>query len=413
MERNVIYRDRQELQSADLNNMQDFARTSMDHIVRDAVESGKAYSGFSATKTAATEITLSAGRLYAGGAVYARGEDIIVDLFNVLPLVTRKRVAIVSFGQEVETDIQPRDFLIDAQTGTTEPQSVAMESLRRAEISTVAGTEGPDPSYPATDANVTVIAYVLLDTTGVVAIEQWQATQLPNLRNVANRTIALERWRGQISGQVDTLRTDLSALADRLAGYATKAEIVELTEQLDELRTEVYAPGAYIYYGTNHFLTADGSNVDHPDFDAVVEEGIRFPRAGSETSELALLNPNNVYIANISGFVLPKYAHGIRLDLTGYASETRLAQYTFETTDIRQLTRARTRRRYGNSMVVCTNSRWWRQGTYDLAGNIFRRDGETWEVTNGLPDRMPNGARVSWRMSVVSKVYCASRVSEA
>ena len=200
MERNVIYRDRQELQSADLNNMQDFARTSMDHIVRDAVESGKAYSGFSATKTAATEITLSAGRLYAGGAVYARGEDIIVDLFNVLPLVTRKRVAIVSFGQEVETDIQPRDFLIDAQTGTTEPQSVAMESLRRAEISTVAGTEGPDPSYPATDANVTVIAYVLLDTTGVVAIEQWQATQLPNLRNVANRTIALERWRGQITG---------------------------------------------------------------------------------------------------------------------------------------------------------------------------------------------------------------------
>jgi len=66
MERTVIYRDRQELQSADLNNMQDFARTSMDHIVRDAVESGKAYSGFSATKTAATEITLSAGRLYAG-----------------------------------------------------------------------------------------------------------------------------------------------------------------------------------------------------------------------------------------------------------------------------------------------------------------------------------------------------------
>lgn len=394
MERTVIYRDRQELQSADLNNMQDFGRASMDHIVRDALESGKAYSGFSATKTAATELTLSAGRLYAGGAVYARGEDIIVDLFNVLPLVTRKRVAIVSFGQEVETDIQPRDFLIDAQTGTTEPQSVAMESLRRAEISTVAGTEGPDPSYPATDANVTVIAYVLLDTSGVVAIEQWQATQLPNLRNVANRTIALENWRGQISGQVDTLRTDLSALADRLAGYATKAEIVELTEQLDELRTEVYAPGAYIYYGTNHFLTAEGSNIDHPDFDAVVEEGIRFPRAGAETSELALLNPNNVYIANSSGFVLPKFAHGVRLDLTGYASETRLAQYTFETTEIRQLTRARTRRRYGNSMVVCTNSRWWRQGTYDLAGNIFRRYGETWEVTNGVPDRMPNGARV-------------------
>ena len=395
MQSTVIYRDRQELQSADLNNTQDFMRAAMDHIVKDAVESGKAYSGFSATKTAATEITLSSGRLYAGGAVYARGEDIIVDMFNVLPLVTRKRVAIVTFGQEVETDIQPRDFLIDAQTGTTEPQSVAMESLRRAEISTVAGTEGPDPGYPATDANVTVIAYVLLDTTGIVAIEQWQATQLPNLRNISQRTIALESWRGQISGQVDTLRTDLSALADRMAGYATKAEIVELTEQLEEVRQELYAPGAYIFYGTNHFLTAEGSQIDHPEFDAVVEEGIRFPRAGAQTSQLALLNPNNVYVSKNDGFVLPNYTHALRLDLTGYASETRLAQYTFEATQIRRLSRARTRRRYGESKIVCTNARWWRQGTYDLANNVFRAEGETWEVTNGVPDQMPNGARVA------------------
>lgn len=380
MESTVIYRDRQELQSADLNSTQEFARASMDHIVRDAIEAGKGYSGFSATKTAATEVTMSSGRLYAGGAVYARNDDVIVDLFNVLPLVTRKRVAIVAFGQEVETDVQPRDFLIDAQTGTTEPQSVAMESLRRAEVSIVAGTEGPDPSYPATDANVTVLAYVLLDTTGVISIEQWQATQLPNLRNVANRTTALENWRGQISGQVDTLRTDLSALADRLSVYATKTEIIELTERLEEIREEVYAPGAYIFYGTNHFLTEEGSNPAHPDFDAIVAEGIRFPETGSQTGELALLNPNNVYIQNTGGFILPKYSSAVRLDLTGYSSETRLAQYTFQTTEIRQLTRSRVRVRYGTSKVVCTNGQWWRQGIYDPVSNVFRIGAETWQV---------------------------------
>ena len=380
MESTVIYRDRQELQSADLNSTQEFARASMDHIVRDAIEAGKGYSGFSATKTAATEVTMSSGRLYAGGAVYARNDDVIVDLFNVLPLMTRKRVAIVAFGQEVETDVQPRDFLIDAQTGTTEPQSVAMENLRRAEVSIVAGTEGPDPSYPATDANVTVLAYVLLDTTGVISIEQWQATQLPNLRNVANRTTALENWRGQISGQVDTLRTDLSALADRLSVYATKTEIIELTERLEEIREEVYAPGAYIFYGTNHFLTEEGSNPAHPDFDAIVAEGIRFPETGSQTGELALLNPNNVYIQNTGGFILPKYSSAVRLDLTGYSSETRLAQYTFQTTEIRQLTRSRVRVRYGTSKVVCTNGQWWRQGIYDPVSNVFRIGAETWQV---------------------------------
>ena len=125
-----------------------------------------------------------AGRLYAGGEVHARNENVVIDVFNSLPLVTRKRVAIVAFGQSVDTDVQPRDFLIDAQVGTTEPQSVAMENLRRAELSAVAGTESPDPAYPPTDANVVVICYALLDTSGIVSIEQWAPTQLPNLRLV-------------------------------------------------------------------------------------------------------------------------------------------------------------------------------------------------------------------------------------
>jgi len=398
MERIVIYRDRQELQSGDLNNTQEFARTSLDHIVKDAVEPGRGYVGFAVTKTGATEVTLSAGRLYANGEVYDRDENVVIDLFNALPIITRRRVAVVTFGQSVDTDVQPRDFLIDAEAGTTEPQSVAMENLRRAEVSTVSGVEGPDPSFPTTDANVTVIAYLLLDTTGVVGIEQWAPTQLPNLRAVANRVTTLENWRGQISGQVDTLRTDLSALADRFLGVAMKNEIVDLTAQLDELRQKVYEPGAYIFYGTDHFLDEEGTNTEHPSYDAVVGEGIRFAIAGTQTSPLALLNPNNVFIQNNSGFVLPKFAHGLRMDLTGYTGETRMAQYTFETTEIRQLTRTRERRRFGSTRTVCTNSTWWRQGQFDMTSGVFRRDGETWLVENGLPDYMPdympNGQRI-------------------
>ena len=380
MESTVIFRDRQELQSADLNNMQDFTRASIDHVVKDAIDGGKAYAGFTASKTAATEITLSSGRLYAGGEVYARDENVVIDVFNLLPLVTRKRVAIVAFGQGVDTDVQPRDFLIDAQTGTTEPQSVAMENLRRAELSAVAGTESPDPAYPPTDANVVVICYALLDTSGIVSIEQWTATQLPNLRLVSNRTTALEVWRGQISGQVDTLKTDLAALADRLKLYALKSEVKDVMVELEKLRERVFQPSAYVFYGSNHFLDLVGSQTAHASYDAVVGEGIRFPSAGSNSAALALLNPNNPYVTPNNGFVLPKYGHGLRLNLAGYNGETRMAQYSFETTTITQLTRSRERRRYGSSKTVCTNSTWWRQGSYDPVTGIFRINGESWEV---------------------------------
>jgi hypothetical protein len=79
------------------------------------------------------------------------------------------------------------------------------------------------------------------------------------------------------------------------------------------------------------------------------------------------------------------------MNLAGYSSELRMAQYTFETTEIRQLFRSRERRRYGATKEVCTNASWWRQGVYDQTAGTFTRNGETWEVINGIPDRMPNG----------------------
>lgn len=388
MESTVIFRDRQELQSADLNNMQDFTRASLDHIVKDALEGGNAYTGFTASKTAVSEVTLSAGRLYSSGQVYGRDESVVIDLFNSLPLVTKKRVAIVAYGQAVDTDVQPRDFLIDAQLGTTEPQSIAMENFRRAELSAVAGTESPDPAYPPTDANVTVICYALLDTSGIVSIEQWTATQLPNLRLVANRTTALEIWRGQISGQVDTLRTDLAALADRAKGFALKSDVADVVKQLETLRRKVYEPSAYVYYGTNHFLDLIGSQTAHASYDADVNEGIRFPNAAEQTTQLSLLNPANPYVTVSDGFVLPKYTHSVRMNLAGYNGETRIAQYTFETTQVVQLARARQRVRYGNVRTVCTNSTFWNNGNYDPVTHVFRRNNDTnWLVVAGSGSR--------------------------
>ena len=395
MESTVIYRDRQELQSGDLNATQDFARASLDHVVADAVDGGRAYVGFEASKTGATEITLSPGRLYALGAVYPRPEDTVIDLFNHLPLVTKRRVAIVAWGQQIDTDTQPRDFLIDAEAGTTEPQSVAMENRRRTELAAVAGSEAPDPGYPATDANVTVIAYITLDTTGVTGVEQWGATKLTNLRALDKRTVELEGWRGQISGQVDTLRTDLSALADGMGSFALKAEVAELTANIDELREEVDAPGAYALQGIDYFLTDAGSHTGHGDFDAVIDEGIQFPATVEQTSALALLNVSNPHLSQGDGFALPKHTHAVRLDMKGYTGEVRMAQFTYETTTLRKMYRSRRRLRFGFKWRRSRSAARWLGTTSSLAHAALRRRNETWSQIAGRPDALRNGQIVA------------------
>ena len=82
MEKQVIFRDRQEAQAGDFNNAQDFARQSLDHIVRDGIVAEKAFAGFLVTQKSATEIEIAPGRLYRQGAVFEREDTQTRDLFS-------------------------------------------------------------------------------------------------------------------------------------------------------------------------------------------------------------------------------------------------------------------------------------------------------------------------------------------
>lgn len=329
MESKVLFRNNQELQSADLNNLQDFTQSSIDHVVLDTIEDGKAYSGFDVSKTGAAEVTVNPGRLYSSGAVYARDESVVIDLFNSIPLVTKKRIAIVAYGQAVETDVQPRDFLINAETGATEPQAVALENYRRCEVNAVAGVEAADPTYPTTDANLTVLAYILMDTTGVISVEQWDESRVLNLRHVGERTDALETWRTQISGRVDTLGTDLSALAQKLPSYALDSSLRALALIVKELQEKLNKPAAYLYHGINKFSGDDDAETGGAGYAAYISQGLRFPQTVSDTTTLSLLNPNEPNLIYYNGLCLPTHIHLLRMDCKSYHRQHRCGQHTW------------------------------------------------------------------------------------
>ena len=117
METLVIFRDGMDNDPADFTNLQANARRSLDHVVGDAVTAERRYAGFAAAKTAAADIEIQPGRLYSGGAVYARADKVAKSFLTSLPIATKKVVLVVAYGQDVETDQRPREFLLNEETG--------------------------------------------------------------------------------------------------------------------------------------------------------------------------------------------------------------------------------------------------------------------------------------------------------
>lgn len=390
-EKSVIFRDSQELSSEDLNNQQTWLGSSLDHVVMDAIEPGKKYIGFTISKSAQTAITLTPGRLYAGGLVYARDEPVVIDMFNDLPVVTKRVIAIVAWGQSINTDVQPRDFLIDANTGQSQPQSVAMTSERHCEVSPVRGVEAAQPQTPPIDANVLLIGTVTLDPTGIVSFTQNVATQLDNIGELGMRTTFLEGWRSVISGQVETLRTDLAALARQMLNYVTLIDFQKLVDIVDELYKKMFQPGVYVWYGTDYFLNTDQSdvlaNVDGL-YAAEIDEGLRFVGAGAKNTagSLALLNPSDPFVLLSDGFLLPRPSGSrVRHDCAFEAApwiEDRILQYVFYNFNCRHLTRSRWRFRYGAHFTPCPPAQvWWYASQLDPTYHILSFVDETWETT--------------------------------
>lgn len=394
MENKVIFRDNQELPATDLLNSEQWTQDAIDHVVGDTIIEGSLYAGFAIAKTAATQFTVQPGRLYTPtGAVYANPDVTTLDIYNDRPVSQQRYFAVVCWGSTVQQDIQPRDFLIDADTGQSEPQSVAMEESRYCNVNYVRGIESSSPQFPPIDATTTLIGYVLADPTGILSFIQSTQTQVDNLAMVAAAVAQLTSWRSIVDGALATLRTDLANLAKQLLLYTPLTVFQQLVDLVNELWAYAHRPASYIYYGTDRFLDTSQSNttgnVDGA-YKARVEEGLRFPGGGvGWTGPLALLNPSEPLVQTWGDLYLPKPSGSrIRYDCSFPNlkwTPIRILTFGFWSFNCRLLTPARWRFRCGPPYIPSPPAAiWWYQATLDPVVQILSFDGtwhaETWEV---------------------------------
>jgi hypothetical protein len=389
-ENEVIFRDNQEVQAADFNNLQDWLGKSLDDVVLDAIEPNQSYTGFALSKTAPTQVSVAPGRVYSHGMVYVRLDTVTLDCFNVLPVTQKKQIAVVAWGTTITQDTQPRDFIIDADTGEAQPQSVDMTTTRYANVDLVPGIESASPQYPTIDATDVLLGYVLCDPTGIVSFQQSTINQLDNISDLSDKITSLNNWASTVNGQIATLTSALAALAAQLKNYTLLTDFQKLVTLVNQIWDLIHQPPAFIWYGTDYFLDTSQSlttgNVDGA-YNARVEEGLRFPGGtGTSATTLALLNPQDPgALVAADGFTLPRPSGArVRMDCSFPDFpwiEERLLQYIYTAFTLRHLYPSRHRFRCGGLWPVCPPAEvWWYQAQLDPTSRILSFLFETWEI---------------------------------
>lgn len=380
MEKLVHFRDRQELISSDLSNIGEFARLSLDHVVRDGIQDLKGFADLAVIKSGTAEITAKPGRIYNGGAVFTSETDVVFNMIQSLPLVNKRWVAIVGYGTEVDTDTQPRDFLIDATTGATEPDSVPMQILRKAHINTVVGAEAAQPVQPTVDSSNVIIAWVLLNPADVESVEMVEENRVPQVARERARTDGLEAWRQLVGPRIDGLASDIARLAALIKQSGGSALLDSVAADVARLKDVSGLPDNYSAYGADRFLDESETDTENVNYLAQTHEGIRFGHAAAQLESVQLFNPLNQEVKVAGGLCLPAYTDVMKFKVQPFYEAHSISQYQYQTHEMVQKTRTLTRIEYGETRTVCTNTSWYKSLRYDSTVNGYRApDGTVWE----------------------------------
>ncbi len=379
MEQTVVFYDNEQVQAADFNNIEQFASDSIDHVVADAVSPNTHFTGLTVSQTDATDIAVAAGRLYAGGAVYATaGQSFNIAAY--LPVATSKIIALTAWGSTVQADAEARDFLINVDTGQMEPQNVNLLSQRQCNLGLAIGIESPSPQIPTIPNTALLIATITLSPTGITAIAMATQNTLPQSFNLAARTTALETWQGQTDPRISTITSDISKLGSDLLTKPNISEVRDMAADIARLKALIGLPTTLSDYGTDHFIDKTYTDTTQAGYAAAIAEGIRFPDGTSATIAFGLLNALDPNVGNNNDLLLPAFTKVLRLsNIASYAGPQLLSGGQFQTStySIRPISRSRCR--FGNNYPTSSNFVYLSAANTPLATkhSAFTKSGET------------------------------------
>jgi hypothetical protein len=326
MHRRVEIQDRMEVRAGDLNDLQAFAQEGIEALFADGVGAGKYYSGLEVTQLNPTEVRVAPGRYWTGGQCFARLENLqigiqadTIPLLQYLPSEYERAIALCVYGDTRDTNVEPRDFLIDLVTQETEPAPVPINRVQLALVGLYPGTEAPQPQLPIIPAGVLHFCTVWLQPTGISRIEMVAANRVPSTSGAYFDLDEFLRWKSSIEALLESLRSELAALYELIKNFSPLAQLRLMGLDIARLKEWANLPDTFSAYGSDWFLDAEESDTARAGYDARVSNGLLFPVAASATLPIALLSANDSSVRVSNGLVLPAHTNRRRFATTGYA----------------------------------------------------------------------------------------------
>ncbi|TCT41145.1 hypothetical protein [Martelella mediterranea] len=390
MYKRVVVSEAQGVTETDFERLGTYPQSGFEFLGRDLLQTSIVYADFTVSQSDTVTVQIAPGRVYDSGKMYASESVEERSVAAFVPVTAGQSVIclVVAQGQEVSDDLENRYYerAIDAQNPDAGTQQTVEDDYRtknrKVVLTVVPGTEAARPIAPTAPIGSVAVAEILIGTSGIQTITMRPDGKAQTLEKVASQQQSIQAALAVMMQNIEGLRADQAGIKAQLAGSASKSTMAALAVDMALIKDRLDIADDGAPYWADRFLDRQETDDAHVDFDALVEEGIRFNHDGVNEFALSLYNPNDPNLMHAaSGLICPKYQPVEGIAVTEASGEMALGGLSVQNITVEHLTESRERIRYGSSMTICNNSQWWHSGHYDpIAGIFTAANGDTYKA---------------------------------
>ena len=397
MHKRVVVSEAQGVNELDFSRIGEFPQAGQELLVKDLLATGLYYSGLLVTQVDGVNVQVAVGRVYDTGRQFASESVETRSVAGFVPTEAGKSVIclIVAQGQEVSDDVSARYYRrpVDPQNPEAGTQQTVEDDYRirnrKVVVNVIPGVESVRPVAPVAPVGSVAVAEILVTTSGIQSVTMRTDTGLVRLETLLLQHRALVQLVGTMAQAIDGLRADLAGVRAELKSSASRITLTSLQVDMALIKDRLDIGDDGSPYWADRFLDYDETDYDpdtatgHPDFDALVEEGIRFNYDAINEFPITVYNPNDPNLMHAAnGLICPKYTAVEGIAVKDAVGEMALGGLLVQNITVKHLIEKRERIRYGTSFTICNNSAFWKSGRYDPVKGIFRAaNGATYKAT--------------------------------